>query len=266
MTHLTARSGISIALIILYTPILLVAIFLTIRHGLGRSSGWRFLLSFALARLLAASFQLATIAHPTNLSLYIGEWVLLGIALSPLELVSLGFLSRVIASINKTRATIVTPRHVRLVQLLNTVGLGLAIGGGVQAGNAVGDGGALVAPTITKVAVALFIASFACIVGVAVLVWPSVGYAEAGEKRLLVAVAVTAPFLLVRIVYTGVSVFHRTTAFNPVTGNVWVLFGMAFVMELVIVIVFEGVGLTLKKVKKEGEGERAVEMENKVGA
>ncbi|EOD45427.1 putative transmembrane protein [Neofusicoccum parvum UCRNP2] len=232
MTHLTARSGISIALIILYTPILLVAIFLTIRHGLGRSSGWRFLLSFALARLLAASFQLATIAHPTNLSLYIGEWVLLGIALSPLELVSLGFLSRVIASINKTRETLVTPRHVRLVQLLNTVGLGLAIGGGVQAGNAVGDGGALVAPTITKVAVALFIASFACIVGVAVLVWPSVG----------------------------------TTAFNPVTGNVWVLFGMAFVMELVIVIIFEGVGLTLKKVKKEGEGERAVEMENKVGA
>lgn len=257
---LSFRSGVSVALIVLYTPALLTAILLTIRHGFGRSSGWRFLLTFTLARLIAASFQLVTIAQPTNLSLYIGEWVLLGIALSPLELVSLGFLSRVLDSIRKTHATLLTPRHVRLVQLLNTVGLGLAIGGGVQAGNAVGDGKPLAAPTVTKVAVALFIATFCLIVVGAALTWPSVSCAEDGEKRLLVAVSATAPFLLVRVVYTAVSVFDRKTDFNPVTGSVGLLLGMALIMELVIVYAFLAVGLTLKKIPKEREGaERSVD-------
>ncbi|EKG10581.1 hypothetical protein MPH_12439 [Macrophomina phaseolina MS6] len=263
---LTERSRISIALIVLYTPAFFIAIFLTIRHGLGRSSGWRFVLTFTLARLLACAFQLRTIAEPTNLSLYIGEWVLLGIALSPLELTSLGFLSRVVASINKRHATLLTPRHIRLVQLLNTAALGLAVGGGVQAGNAAGSGGAIRAPTLTKVAVALFIATFACVVVGALATWRSVRYAEEGEKRLLVTIAATSPFLLVRVVYTAMSCYSGRSEFNPVTGKVGLLLGMAFVMELVIVYAFEAVGLTLKKIVKEPDGERSVEMTPKATA
>lgn len=256
MTQLTTRNNISIALIVLYAPALLLSVLLTIRHGLGRSSGWRFLLTFSLARLLAASFQLATIAQPGNLSLYIGEWVLLGIALSPLELVSLGFLSRVLASVNKSRRTLLTPRHVRLVQLANTVGLALAIAGGVQAGEDVGADGRVTVSSLTQAAIGLFIASFAAIVVGAAVVWRDVGCAEAGEKRLLVAVAATAPFLLVRVVYTAMSVYGGKQRFNPVQGDVWYLLGMALVMELIIVYAFLGVGLTLKKVGK-GEGEEA---------
>ncbi|OMP84284.1 hypothetical protein BK809_0000089 [Diplodia seriata] len=261
MTHLTPRHNISIALIVLYTPTLLLSIHLTIRHGLSRSSGWRFLLTFSLARLLAASFDLATIASPSNISLYIGEWVLLGIALSPLELVSLGFISRVLASINKSRKTLLTPRHVQLVQLANTVGLALAIVGGVRAGNDVGaNGGRIQVSSLTEAAVGLFIASFAAIVVAAGLTWRDVRCAEDGEKRLLGAVAATAPFLLVRVVYTALSVFGGGMRFNPVQGDVWYLLGMALIMELVIVYVFLGVGMTLKKIEK-GEGE--VEMQAK---
>ncbi|KKY16386.1 putative transmembrane protein [Diplodia seriata] len=261
MTHLTPRHNISIALIILYTPTLLLSIHLTIRHGLSRSSGWRFLLTFSLARLLAASFDLATIANPSNISLYIGEWVLLGIALSPLELVSLGFISRVLASINKSKQTLLTPRHVQLVQLANTVGLALAIAGGVRAGNDVdANGGRIVVSSLTEAAVGLFIASFAAIVVGAALTWRDVRCAEDGEKRLLGAVAATAPFLLVRVVYTALSVFGGGMRFNPVQGDVWYLLGMALIMELVIVYVFLGVGMTLKKIEK-GEGE--VEMQAK---
>lgn len=266
MTHLTARNNISIALIILYVPSLILSTFLTIRHGLGRSSGWRFLLTFSLARILAACFQLRTIADPTNVSLYIGEWVLLGIALSPLELISLGFLSRILSSINDKggRATVVTPRHVRLVQLLNTAGLGLAIGGGVEASENISPSGSVTVSSLTKAAIALFIVSWGFIVIFTVLTWPSISYAEPGEKRLLVTVAATSPFLLVRVVYTAMSVFGGRPRFNPVMGNPWYLLGMALIMELIIVYMFLAVGMTLKKVEKEERGrESSAEMSNK---
>ncbi|OJD37998.1 uncharacterized protein BKCO1_500079 [Diplodia corticola] len=268
MPHLTTRNNISIALIALYTPALLLSLLLTARHGLRRSSGWRFLLTFSLARLLAAAFQLSTIAHPSDASLYIGEWVLLGIALSPLELVSLGLLSRVAGSINKTRpetAVTITPRHVRMVQVLNAAGLALAVAGGVEAAGNVGAGGRVQVSGLTKGAVGLFVASFVAIVGIAAVVWKDVACAEPGEKRLLVAVGGTTPFLLVRVVYTALSVYTGEMRFNPVMGDVGYLLGMALVMELVIVYAFLGVGLTLKKVGKgeEREVEGKVEMSAK---
>ena len=85
------RSGISILLLIFYLPALAIAILLTIRHGLRKSSGWRFMIIFTLARILCACFQLATINQPDNISLYIGYSVLIGVAVSPLELVAFGY-------------------------------------------------------------------------------------------------------------------------------------------------------------------------------
>src|ERR1700753_2608381 len=40
---LTYRNGVSIAEIIVYVPSLAIAIFLCVRHGFARSSGWMFL-------------------------------------------------------------------------------------------------------------------------------------------------------------------------------------------------------------------------------
>lgn len=85
------RSGVSILILIFYLPALAIAILLTIRHGFGKSAGWRFMIIFTLARILSACFQLATINQPKNVSLYVGYSVLIGIAVSPLELVAFGY-------------------------------------------------------------------------------------------------------------------------------------------------------------------------------
>lgn len=85
------RNGVSILLLIFYLPALAIAILLGIRHGFFRSSGWRFMIIFSLARILSACFQLATINQPDNISLYVGYSVLIGIAVSPLELVAFGY-------------------------------------------------------------------------------------------------------------------------------------------------------------------------------
>lgn len=85
------RNGVSILLLIFYLPALAIAILLTVRHGFSRSSGWRFMIVFTIARVLCACFELATINQPRTVSLYIGYTVLIGIAVSPLELVAFGY-------------------------------------------------------------------------------------------------------------------------------------------------------------------------------
>lgn len=90
------RQSVSIAVLVLYVPALAIAIFLSIRHGFRSSSGWRFMIIFTLARVLGSCLELATISQPNNTSLYIGYATLINIALSPLELVAYGLLSRVI--------------------------------------------------------------------------------------------------------------------------------------------------------------------------
>ena len=84
------RNGVSILLLIFYIPALAIAILLTIRHGFTKSAGWRFMVIFTLARVLCACFDLATSNQPRNVSLYIGYTVLIGVAVSPLELVAFG--------------------------------------------------------------------------------------------------------------------------------------------------------------------------------
>ena len=85
------RGGVSILLLIFYLPALAIAILLSVRHGFTKSACWRFMIIFTLARILSACFQLATINQPQNVSLYVGYSVLIGIAISPLELVAFGY-------------------------------------------------------------------------------------------------------------------------------------------------------------------------------
>ena len=92
------RNGVCILLLIFYLPALAFAVLLTIRHGFNKSAGWRFMILFTLARVLCACLELATINQPKKVSLYIGYVVLVGIAVSPLELVAFGYVCSVFVS------------------------------------------------------------------------------------------------------------------------------------------------------------------------
>ena len=129
------RDGVSIALIIAYLPALAIATYLAVHHGFNRSAGWMFLVIFCLARIIYAVMQLATISAPNNISLYIGYSVLESIGLSPLMLAAIGLLTRLLESINRAAQTSITPRVFKLIGLMITTGLILAIIGGVNAGS-----------------------------------------------------------------------------------------------------------------------------------
>jgi hypothetical protein len=247
MANIDYKNGVAIGELIVYFPALAIAVYLAFRHGFDRSSGWLFLVIFALIRIIGSCFQLATINDPTSVSLYTGVAILQTIGLSPLELCSLGLLSRIISSINKSQSTYLQPYHMKLFQTIVMVGLILSIVGGVNASKDLSSKHIYTPQSLSQAAMGLFIAAYVLIVASTITIYFSVTHAEHGEKRLLLAVALSLPFLLVRLVYSSISLFTTNTNFNSVSGNVTIFLCMALIMELCVVIIYEAVGLTLRK-------------------
>jgi hypothetical protein len=273
MAQLTELNKISIAQIAFFSISLVAAIILATRHGWGRASGWLFLVLVSFIRILGGALQLATISDPTNIGLAIGASTLQGIGLTALILVMLGFLSRVLESIRLTHETFFTPRHVRLVQLLVMVALILSIVGGSKLGSvvtqAIKEGKqSYDIPVETKAGVGLMIAAFALLTLGTIRTSMQINYAEPGEKRLILANALALPFVLVRLVYSALVTFDNSNAdFRSFNGSVHYadyLLGMAVVMEMVAVAIFEIIGLTLHKrtVGRKADNDIALETQN----
>jgi hypothetical protein len=101
------KDGIAILQLIVYIPCLFIAIFLTFRHGLRKSSSWYFIAIFTLIRITGACCLLATISKPHNRGLYTAAIICSAIGLSPLILTCVGLLSRAYVSC----ILFLSPRH-----------------------------------------------------------------------------------------------------------------------------------------------------------
>jgi len=253
---LSYRNGVSIGQIVVYTWALAVAIFLAARHGFRRNAGWMYLIIFCLARIIGPAMELATINDPTNTDLYTGYAILNNVALSPLMLAAMGLLGRLLEDIRETHDTKLHPMILRVVQLVILVGLILGIVGGVDAADAyikalgAGSTAAYTPGSLNKAGTALFVIAYVALAAFTIAISFQTPYAQAGEKRLLYAVAFALPFLLVRLVYSCFSTFSHNLKFNLLAGDETVLLCMAYLMELPVVIVFEVTGLSLRKVVK----------------
>jgi len=264
MTTLSELNKVSIAIICFYVPALAIAIFLCVRHGFSRGAGWFYLVLLAVIRLVGAALQLATINSPTNVGLYIGSATLQSVALSPLILCGLGLITRVVESIGHNSVPLITPRNLRLIQLLVVVGLILMIVGGAQMANTIGSlegsgasqpsaGFSYNLPTVSIAGLGLTIAGFGLLVLCTITTAVQVRSADAGEKRLVLAVALSIPFVLVRLVFSGLGTFGHDPSFKTFGGSPHYadyFLGMAVVMEMVTTVIFEGVGLTLHKIPR----------------
>jgi len=183
-------------------------------------------------------------------------------------LAALGFLSRLLSSISKAHHTAIHPRMIQALQIIIIVALILGIVGGVDAAtnyeNIINAGGkALYHPTtLNKAGTSLFVVSYAILVGFVAITFPSVQHAEAGEKRLFLAVALSLPFILVRLVYSCLSTFANKRDFNLLDGNVTILLCVALIEEIICVIIYEATGLTLHKLRKEEHVEATTQLRN----
>ncbi|KAK6952891.1 hypothetical protein Daesc_005188 [Daldinia eschscholtzii] len=247
---LTEQNNISIAQIVIYIPSLFIAIWLAIRHGFGRNSGWLYLIIFSLARIIGAAMQLATIPDPTNLSLRVGAATLQSVGLSPLIMVQLALLGRAAGSIRKSTATLVNEKRIRLINLLVLVSMILGSIGGSESGHSLAETGKYKVSSLSQAGTGLMIAAFVLLVFSTAFLATQMPYMEAQEKRLVLAVGVSLPFLLVRLAYSAESLYGNNPAFNQVTGDINIQLGMSVIMEMAVVAVVEGVGMTLDKKTK----------------
>ncbi|KAI1374588.1 hypothetical protein F4677DRAFT_425520 [Hypoxylon crocopeplum] len=247
---LTERDNISIAQIVIFVPSLCIALWLAIRHGFGRNSGWLYMILFSLARIIGAALQLATISDPTNISLHIGAMTLQSIGLSPLIMVQLALLGRALGSIRRTTTALVTEQRMRLIHLVALVGLILGAVGGSQSGQSVGQTGTYTVSGISQAGIGLMIAAFGLLAISTAVVAMQLSAVETGEKRLVLAVGLSLPFTLIRLAYSAESVFGHNPDFNQLTGNVNIQLGMAVIMEIIVVAIVESIGVTLQKVPK----------------
>jgi hypothetical protein len=243
---LSEHNNISIAQIVLFSPALIIGILLCLRHGFGRASGWLLLVIFSLARLIGASLQLATIADPNNISLYFGALTLQNIGISPLCAMLLAMINRVLSGVQQARGTIINPRVLRLAQLVVLLGLILSAVGGSNSGTDYSNTGVYTVSSLTQAGLGLTIAGYALLVVTTAVVGLHASEVEDGEKRLLLAVALTLPFLFVRILYSAIGIYGHNPAFSQLSGNINILLGMAVIEEIFIVFIIEAVGITLK--------------------
>ncbi|KAB8295932.1 hypothetical protein EYC80_008752 [Monilinia laxa] len=240
------RNGVAIGELVVYIPSLILSIFLAFRHGFGRSSGWYFLIIFCLARIIGPCMSLAAISSP-SVSIFTGALILQNVGLSPLILATLGLLSRVLQSINRNTRTFIQPRSLKLIEVFTLVGLILGIIGGINASDSYTTTGRWVPGTESKVSNILFIVSYVALLVITILTSFSISNAENGERRILLAIAIALPFLFVRLLYSILSTFvAHSTKFNSFTGSVTILLCVALLEELVIVVIYLGIGMTLK--------------------
>lgn len=232
---------IAIAEIVIYSAFIFPAVYLCYKHGLARSAGWRFLVILCLVRLIGSSMHLATISDPTNTDLYVGWQVLNGLGLGPLILMLLGLLSRCFDSINQQRE-VINAKIQRAVQLLMLVGMILLIVGGTQSTYTIeGSKASIDYSDLSKAGIALMIIVLALVALGAVLALKNQGYIAQGDRRILIAVFASLPFVIVRLVYACVLILGN------MRGSAWLYLGAGVIMEMAVVLICEIVGLTLAK-------------------
>lgn len=137
------------------------------------------------------------------------------------------------------------------VQIVILVALILGIKGGLDAADTFNSTGTFHPGTLNKVATALLVVSFVLLVIFTSITYLNLHHAEVGEKRLFAAVALSLPSLLVRLVYSCFSTFSTKSEFNLLNGNTTVLLCVALIEEMIVVGIFEVMGLSLRKEVRE---------------
>jgi hypothetical protein len=127
----------------------------------------------------------------------------------------------------------------RLLQLLITLALILCIVGGTSS---VSSTGAYTPQTTTKAGEVIYIIAFLILAVIAGVVATKLSHARGNDKMLVWAVILALPFILVRIIYSVISVFGHNPHFSLVTGSVVIHVFMSVLEEMIVVFIYLAIG------------------------
>jgi hypothetical protein len=234
---LSSRTILDIVELVYYGPALLLALWIIKKHGMGRHLGWIFLALLAVVRIVGAATGIAANSDPSQGLIETSD-IAYSIGLTPLFLAWLGIIERV----NKgMHVHSIPPRLINLIHLPVLAGLILGIVGGTKLFDA-NPSSVNTGVTYTKVAVVLFLVVFTALAAITASIFMRIRHVMDGDKRLLFACLAASPFFLVRIIYSTIVDFDRSsTIFSLLstrTAAVVVQAVMSVAMEFIIVLIF----------------------------
>lgn len=246
-----ARDSIAAIELIYYIPFTFLSIFVCYRHGFNRSSGWIYTLILCIVRIVGGICQF--VSH-NNQSASLVQTILIldSVGLSPLLLATLGLLSRFVDFINTYSTPRFTMRHLRIIQFVLFIGLILAIAGGTSI--SVDANGTYHIPSTSKIGVVLYIVGLVGLTAIFILSAPSTGKVPSKERRVPLAIALALPFILVRLIYSILSVFLHNHLFSIATGSVPVRIAMSLIEEFIVVALYVLLGLFVDKLDAANKG------------
>jgi hypothetical protein len=102
----------------------------------------------------------------------------------------------------------------------------------------------------TKIGVVLFVVAWLGLCLLLAIIATRISSVEHGEKRVVLAVAASVPFIFVRLLYSLLGSFAKNRKFSSISGSVVLNVVMALIEEFVVVAVLLGTGLTLRVLPK----------------
>lgn len=253
---LTHRQILDVVIIAYYVVAFPFSIRLIIKHGFSRSTGWFYLVLLSLLRLIGAGTGYASVDHPNSQSLLEASVICTSIGISPLLLTLLGILNRVNCGIKITSGLGVSKNYSRIIHIPVIGGLILAIVAGTKQFNS-SPSTRTTGEHLLEGGVILFIAGFAMLIMMAVMLFSKRQYIIQGENKLLTAGFFSHPFIFVRILYSVISAFdHNSTTFDiesDTNKGIVVQAVMSVLMEFIAVAVFIIVGMVSSRAPRDGE-------------
>ncbi|KAF2686911.1 hypothetical protein K458DRAFT_363311 [Lentithecium fluviatile CBS 122367] len=237
---------VNIVTLVIYFIYLCIAVYLSIRQGLGHNFPWICMVVLSLCRLTQVALDLAATAMfppatTPNTSLQSGVAILTSISLTPLFMSTSSVLNMTSNPKGRRMQWVLILLHVPLV-----ISLILIVAGGIDPDSREGPTFAATEPT--KAGIAIYCACFVVLIWATTTIAARLYLATSMEVKILTTVVLSLPFFLVDVVYMMCFAFDSLSGsqrFNVISGNVTLQLCMQVIMEYIIVGLYLGLGLEL---------------------
>ncbi|CAI6332753.1 unnamed protein product [Periconia digitata] len=229
---------------VVYFIYMLIAIWLSIKQGLGHNFPWICITILSACRLTQVSMDLAATklyppATAANTALESGVAILTSIGLTPLFMSTSSVLNMTSGPKGRRMQWILILLHVPL-----TISLILIVAGGIDPDSR--DSPTFAATEPTKAGIAIYCTCFAVLVWATTLIAARLYLANPLEVKILTTVVLSLPFFLIDVVYMMCFAFEDlwgNQKFNVISGNVTLQLCMQVITEYIIVGLYLGLGL-----------------------
>ncbi|KAJ5334521.1 hypothetical protein N7452_006924 [Penicillium brevicompactum] len=231
MGSVTYRDGIAILQLIVFPFIFAASLFIWKKTGWRVGSRiWRYPATLSLIRIAGSICTLLTITNKSR-NVIIGAYVCELIGIAPLLLTYIGVLRQIDTEERIPR------RGSNLIAIVTIIGLILGIAGVSEA-----DDNGDYKNNLTMAAMGIFLAVFVIFVLMTIWLWLQTHYnLRVFQKKLFLAVAISIPFVLVRVVYSALSDYSDISRFQ-INGSDTVYLCMSVLEEIVAMVVTVGLG------------------------